>query len=288
MSVPPISSDSGSGRIPNTSAEDAALAQVLERSQEVQAKVEASAEGLAEVNAKLEEGLSAIETAAEQMPETLQEAREIEATVAECAQELHEVNEKLAEEIEARRKLEEELTATQAAIEDSQAMVNLDSLTRLPDRPFFLQRLSEWLARPSPGAWDLVVLYVDIDEFKAINDAHGNDVGDAVLQVVAERLQKSIPGRETVSRLGGDQFACMLKDVGTEARAGSIAWKLIDILSAPLKTETLTLVVRPSLGIATAPRDGRMPDELLRHAEAAMRWAKKSRTGHAFFHQVSA
>jgi diguanylate cyclase len=175
------------------------------------------------------------------------------------------------------------LVGTQAGEQRARHMALHDGLTSLPNRSFFRERLGAALAGPARHRPTLAVLYLDLDGFKPINDAHGHDVGDELLRVVALRLARAVRADDMVSRLGGDEFACLIGDVMNRGQLQHLACKLFDAISAPLKIGTLTFTVRPSIGIAICTEHGSTTDTLLKHADAAMYWAKRQQTGYAFF-----
>jgi diguanylate cyclase (GGDEF)-like protein len=162
-----------------------------------------------------------------------------------------------------------------------------DSLTELPNRSCFRQRLDRDLARGQPQALDsapvLAVLYLDLDGFKPINDRHGHETGDGLLRVVAARLARAVRSDDMVCRVGGDEFVCLLGDVLNRQQLSHLACKLFDAVSAPLRIGALDLLVRPSIGIAVCPQDGDTTDALLRRADTAMYRAKRQQLGYAFF-----
>jgi diguanylate cyclase (GGDEF)-like protein len=162
-----------------------------------------------------------------------------------------------------------------------------DSLTELPNRSCFRQRLDHDLALGQPlaqaSAPVLAVLYLDLDGFKPINDRHGHEAGDGVLRIVATRLARAVRSDDMVCRVGGDEFVCLLGDVLNRQQLSHLACKLFDAVSAPLRIGTLDLLVRPSIGIAVCPQDGDTTDALLRRADIAMYRAKRQQLGYAFF-----
>jgi diguanylate cyclase (GGDEF)-like protein len=141
------------------------------------------------------------------------------------------------------------------------------------------------LCRAVQSQIPVAVLYLDLDNFKWINDAHGHDIGDALLRIVAARLRSSLRSGDTVARLGGDEFAFLLSNPpGRESLAARVN-KLLLRLAAPVKMGELDLRAHASVGIALWPDDGECSDTLLRHADKAMYEAKRHRSGHAFFHR---
>jgi diguanylate cyclase (GGDEF)-like protein len=157
-----------------------------------------------------------------------------------------------------------------------------DDLTSLPNRSYFRQRLERALADEEPPRQALAVLYLDLDGFKPLNDTHGHDAGDELLRIVAARLTHAVRAEDMVSRVGGDEFACMLTGLPQREQVRYVACKLFDAVSAPLKIGALEFSVRASIGIATCPTDGTTADSLLKCADAAMYRAKREGTGYTF------
>ena len=181
-----------------------------------------------------------------------------------------------------------ELSGTQAEQTRVRHLSLHDSLTGLPNRRFFRERLEATLARATSGLSGtpmLAAMYIDLDGFKPINDRHGHATGDELLRIVAARLTGAARSKDMVSRLGGDEFACVLADLPNRQRLCQLAEILIHSVSAPLQLGGLTLVVRPSIGIATWPADGCTGEVLLARADEAMYYAKRRQSGYAFFDQ---
>lgn len=153
----------------------------------------------------------------------------------------------------------------------------------LPSRSVFLERLARTLAEPE--APHRALLYIDLDDFNAINRDHGQDVGNELLRVVAVRLARSVRAEDIVAHLQGDEFACLLGDLPHREQLSDLVCTLFLELSTPLDLGHLTLSVRPSVGIALWPADGATGDALLRNAGAAKERAKRQATGYAFFNE---
>jgi len=166
-----------------------------------------------------------------------------------------------------------------------------DALTGLPNREQSRNRLTSAMAAAGQRGKSLAVLYLDLDNFKRVNDTLGHGVGDELLCVVASRLRGSLRAGEAaradahLSRLGGDEFIVQLHDVDSPADAANVAARLINDLQQPIQLGLHTLVMTPSIGIAVYPRDGADVDTLLRHADLAMYFAKRAAPGSfEFFH----
>ena len=153
-----------------------------------------------------------------------------------------------------------------------------DSLTDLPNRTLFQNRLEMAVANALRTKNPLSVLIMDLDGFKEINDTMGHMMGDAVLREIGHRLQSGVRESDTVARLGGDEFAVMMPGVGT-AGAELAARKLIAAVQEPLSIEGLNLDVHGSVGIAIAPEHGTEAEVLVQRADVAMYVAKEDRSG---------
>lgn len=183
----------------------------------------------------------------------------------------------------------QELAARRASERRALHLAHHDGLTQLPNRSHFQQRLGDALQPPpslsgiSAQRPALAVMYLDLDGLKPINDQHGHHAGDQLLRIVAARLSRAVRREDTVCRMGGDEFACLLTQVISREQLSHLACKLFDAVSAPLKIGDLELTVRPSIGIALCPGDGATADGLLRNADSAMYHAKRRQLGYAFF-----
>ena len=153
-----------------------------------------------------------------------------------------------------------------------------DSLTDLPNRTLFSNRLEMAVANALRTRSPLSVLIIDLDGFKEINDTMGHMMGDAVLREIGKRLQQDLRGSDTVARLGGDEFAIMLPGVG-QTGAELAARKLLAVIQEPLTIEGLNLDVHGSCGIAISPEHGTEAEVLVQRADVAMYVAKEDRSG---------
>jgi len=160
----------------------------------------------------------------------------------------------------------------------------VDSLTGLANRVLFRDRLEQVLKGMQRTGTSAALLYLDLDEFKRINDSMGHDVGDAVLMKVAETLRQCVRYQDTVARMGGDEFVILLTDIGGMSGASAVARKIIQTMSEPVHLLKNEILISPSIGITLAPMDSLNADILLKNADMAMYKAKSSgRNNYQFF-----
>ncbi len=154
-----------------------------------------------------------------------------------------------------------------------------DSLTGLPNRVVLIDRLRQACLHASRTNRQLGVFFVDLDRFKAINDEHGHEVGDIVLELVAKRLTDLLRESDTVARLGGDEFVVIAQGLRGTDDAKGVAHKIIESLSERMQVPGQEIFVTPSVGATLYPVDEADAEGLLRHADAAMYQAKQSGRG---------
>lgn len=159
-----------------------------------------------------------------------------------------------------------------------------DALTGLPNRNLFIDRLENAVARCKRSQSKIAVMFIDLDNFKSINDTLGHDVGDKLLVQVAKRLQHLIRDIDTVSRLGGDEFTIVVSDCDPQ-EVQYIASRILDELSEAIEVEKRKIFASASIGISIFPEDGADSTSLLKSADTAMYKAKESgRNQYQFFH----
>jgi len=159
-----------------------------------------------------------------------------------------------------------------------------DGLTGTPNRQVMQDRLEHAIAVAKRNGSGIAVLFVDLDDFKLINDTLGHAVGDEVLIATARRLESAVRQADTVSRHGGDEFLILL-EVSHPAAAAVIAKKMLARLTPPLHVGVELLFVSVSIGIAVYPGDGEDAAALIRHADTAMYWSKRRAHGHYAFYR---
>ena len=177
------------------------------------------------------------------------------------------------EDITERRRVEERITH----------LAHYDALTDLPNRTLFHEQLKRELARIVPGE-QLAVLYIDIDEFKSINDTLGHLIGDQLLKSVAVSLGHCVSGADFVARLGGDEFAIVQTAVKTVDDVIDLATRVLDAIRKPYECLGHQVTTDASIGIALAPQHGTDLDQILKNADLAMYAAKSAgRRTYRFF-----
>ena len=163
-------------------------------------------------------------------------------------------------------------------------LAQFDPLTGLPNRALLADRFSQMIVQAKRRDSPLAVLFIDLDEFKAVNDTLGHAGGDALLRQVAVRLQSAVRTGDTVARISGDEFAIVLGDLVRPEDAALVAQKVIEQLAEPVEIQGSEVFVTASVGIAAFPTDGVDAETLIGAADAAMYRAKRSgRTGYQFF-----
>ncbi|WP_297813312.1 EAL domain-containing protein [uncultured Methylophaga sp.] len=171
----------------------------------------------------------------------------------------------LFEDVTQQRENEEYLTR----------LASIDSLTGLPNRNVFNDRVEHAIHKAQRDGRRLAVFFLDLDHFKHINDSLGHNTGDMLLREVARRIKACLREGDTVARLGGDEFTLLLEDISSAEHVGKVAEKVIHSMTRPYKIESTEISVSPSIGISLYPADGRDVDMLVRNADAAMYHAKK-------------
>jgi diguanylate cyclase (GGDEF)-like protein/PAS domain S-box-containing protein len=182
-----------------------------------------------------------------------------------------------------------DVTEAKRAEAEIERLAYHDALTGLPNRVLFLDRLAQALAASRRNRRCGAVLFVDLDQFKRINDVHGHALGDAVLRDVARRLEFYLRQEDTVARLGGDEFVILLPDLAANlGDAGSlvmaVAEKIRSALESPVSIDGQEFVTGASIGITVFPKDAESVDDLMREADTAMYRAKeRGRNALAYF-----
>jgi len=159
-----------------------------------------------------------------------------------------------------------------------------DALTDLPNRLLFKDRAHQAILQARRQKEQVAVLFLDLDDFKLVNDTLGHAAGDNLLCLVGERLQASLRQEDTVARQGGDEFLILLPKLSSEQQAAQVVQKLLEMLAAPFQISEQEIYITASLGIAIYPVDGEDPEDLIRHADMAMYQAKAEGSNHYHFY----
>lgn len=168
-----------------------------------------------------------------------------------------------------------DITEIKASQEQVRHQAYHDVLTDLPNRLLLKDRISTALAHMARAGQKVALLFLDIDNFKHINDSLGHPVGDQLLQAVAARLKEAVRQEDTVARLGGDEFVVMVEALDNEHLATAAASRLLEAFRAPFHLKGHELTVTPSIGIALYPDDGQDAETLIKNADMAMYRAKE-------------
>jgi diguanylate cyclase (GGDEF)-like protein len=158
-------------------------------------------------------------------------------------------------------------------------LANYDNLTRLPNRHLFYDRLRQAINKERREGHQVALLFLDLDRFKAVNDALGHAVGDQLLEQVARRLRAAVRDGDTLARMGGDEFTLILDALDNDQAALKTAERILESFARPFTLAQRELFISVSIGIALFPGDGDSPEILLKNADSAMYAAKERGKG---------
>lgn len=202
--------------------------------------------------------------------------------IAACNTHVRDANERLViAALEAETKAEIAVKDLDELAHSSQR----DPLTDTPNRTLMLDRLNKAIANARRRGAHIALLFLDIDQFKNINDTKGHLVGDEVVQYVARCLESVVRDADTVSRHGGDEFLILLSDVGQSSDAAIIAEKIIAAIAQPIFIQGHELAISVSLGITIYPDNGEDAEALIKRADEAMYESKRSSLGGFKFYE---
>ncbi len=225
------------------------------------------------VNAQGNDEIFSLANQINSMMDIIETSREkLELRVKERTQELQKINIQMQQEIVERKSIEKELTTHK---EHLVRLAHYDSLTALPNRFFFNEMLSKKINHAKRKRSKFSILYIDLDNFKTINDTLGHLVGDSVLKEIANRFLKTLRSSDILARLSGDEFIILLNDIEDTQFANTIAEKILTICSNPIKANNHECVLTASIGICTYPEDGASLENLLKNADMALYKAKQ-------------
>lgn len=167
-----------------------------------------------------------------------------------------------------------DISAHKAAENKMKMLAHLDSLTKLPNRNALMSHLDTTITTCKDQAF--TVMFIDLDQFKPVNDHYGHQVGDELLKMVAQRIRQSVRSDDVIGRLGGDEFLMVIESLKDNQDANKIAQKVIDRLSEPFKINGQSIKIGASMGIAHYPQNGETIEQLIKAADQAMYQAKQS------------
>ena len=167
-----------------------------------------------------------------------------------------------------------DITAGKRNEEEIRQLAYYDPLTGLPNRTFFLEQLERTVANARRGGYGSALLFCDLDNFKDVNDAHGHDLGDGLLQAIGTRLSDCTRKGDILSRLGGDEFVLLLPRISRDGELLTVARKITEAMSRPFNVQGQEIFASTSIGVAVYPDDGQDVQTLLKHADLAMYAAK--------------
>jgi diguanylate cyclase (GGDEF)-like protein len=179
----------------------------------------------------------------------------------------------------------QDISERKAHEDQMERLANRDSLTGLPNRHWLLNFIPPVLARAGAAGEELALLFVDLDDFKQVNDSHGHAVGDRLLKAAAQRLVALLRPSDRIARFGGDEFVVLLGSGKEQGQVGGVAERIVAAFRAPFAIgDDLQAAVGASVGISIFPRDGSDASTLIRHADIAMYAGKNEGKGqHRFF-----
>ncbi|WP_051516560.1 EAL domain-containing protein [Herbaspirillum sp. RV1423] len=169
-----------------------------------------------------------------------------------------------------------DITPLRRQQEQLEHIAHFDSLTDLPNRMLLTDRLHQAIAMSKRTGRQLVVLYLDLDGFKRINDIHGHVVGDTLLGDISRRIAASLRAADTLARIGGDEFAAVLVDIDSDKKLTCVLDRILKSCAAPVYVDDKRLEVSASIGVTVYPHDDVDEDQLMRHANLAMYEAKQA------------
>jgi diguanylate cyclase (GGDEF)-like protein len=257
------------------------LTQVLGQSEHTQELIKQCAEELSSANTAIKQEFAN----SDPLPgvkSALDKNEAVTKKLQDASESLQAVNQALQVELRDRTLVDHQLAAAVEQEQGSRHAALHDPLTGLPNRMLFGDRLEHGIAHAKRHGWILAVMFVDLDNFKGINDTYGHEAGDAVLQTVATRLAHNTRSDDTVSRYGGDEFLCLLTPLHEREDIAIIAAKILKAIQAPCDVRVgdviVNLCIDASIGISVFPKDGASAAALIASADRAMYRAKENKS----------
>jgi diguanylate cyclase (GGDEF)-like protein len=267
------------------------LKQVLGRNEELRELIKQAAEELSSATAHRDQELQGGD-AGSGVNSAVGKNRGVANKLKDAFERLTTVNQALKTAINERTMVDHQLAAAVEQEVGSRRAALHDHLTGLPNRVLFNDRLEHALAHAQRHGWVLAVMFVDLDNFKNINDTHGHRAGDAVLQTVAKRIAQNTRMDDTVSRYGGDEFLCLLTPLSQKSDFAVIASQILMAIQMPCDVRVGDVVVSlhldASIGVSVFPKDGISAAALIAQADGAMYSAKENKSGVAFAREKAA
>jgi diguanylate cyclase (GGDEF)-like protein len=257
------------------------LTDVLGQTQHAKTLVDESATELSTIHTSLQRELVQ-EGPSGSLKTALRKTQAVEEKVQQASGKLANVTQALGVEVSERQELHVQLAEMTAQESAARHAALHDALTGLANRSLFNDRLEHGLAQARRLGLTLAVMFMDLDGFKAVNDTHGHEVGDALLQTVADRLRENTREDDTVARVGGDEFLYLVMGSNDIPTVANLAQKIIDCVQAPCRLSVGQVSIRLSMGIACYPLDGDTVDALVKQADMAMYRAKRGLTEFEF------
>lgn len=257
------------------------LSNVIAHSESIKDMVQVCADDLSDVNTVLKEELS-IKKSKPSIKNAVMKNTTVENKVQTAVDELDTVNKALKDEVKEREVIEQELEEVKKEKDIATEASLHDALTGLPNRALFYDRLEHGLEQAKRHVWNLAVLFLDLDNFKQINDEYGHDIGDQVLLTVAKRLKENTRSDDSICRLGGDEFLYLLMVVKNEREVTKIIKKLVKTIELPCDDIAKNLIIKLSIGVSLFPKNADNLEGLIKSADTAMYAAKQGKLGYAF------
>ena len=210
----------------------------------------------------------------------------VEDMVNAVALKLAIVNDAIRDQVSDRASVDPPIVAAVEQEETTRHEALHDVLTDLPNRALFEDRLEQGLTQAQRHHWAMAVMFIQLDDFKTINDTYGHDAGDSILQTIGNRLAAMARSDDTISRYGGDKFLYLLSEIQDEAHVKHFAEKLVQSIQASCAISgqgaTVRAEVKASIGISLFPKDGVTAEILVAKADDAMHRARHGRSGISF------
>jgi diguanylate cyclase (GGDEF)-like protein/PAS domain S-box-containing protein len=178
-----------------------------------------------------------------------------------------------------------DVSAINQSLAELEQMSHFDPVTALPNRTLFHERLQHSLELSKNTQLTIAVMVLDLDGFKTVNDSLGHSIGDLLLKQASSRFLSCVRSGDTVSRIGGDEFALILNDLRDPADAIIVSEKLLSSFKKPFSLQGANILLTASIGISVSPQDSQTPEQLLKQADSAMYGAKESGRNNYRFYQ---